>query len=112
VLVTAGSTTSNIDFPVVPATGGISGTVRDASSGTPLLAVIEVHSRVGDAVVSHGATLTSFATPGTYSVDTLLPGSYYVRVRANGYSDRIFNSASCPGACTAFEASPTEPRLP
>ena len=69
---TAGTTTT-ASF-AVPAVGGISGTVTDASGGALSGVGISVYDAAGN-VIPVGA---STAVDGTYTVSDVLPGSYEV----------------------------------
>ena len=102
--VTAGATTTGIDFSLTPG-GRISGTVTDAATGLPLANVyVAVHTSTGSAVTS-GRTDSS----GVYTSYAQLPsGSFYARTSNNlGYSDEVYADISCPsGACSVTSGTP------
>ena len=97
VSVTAGATTSGIDFGL--AVGGtITGTVTDARTGTPLTGVqVNVFDASG-APVAYGSTNTS----GFYTTLAQPTGTYYLRTWNNlGYVDELYNNVPCAGgSCT------------
>ena len=95
VSVTAGATTSGINFALV-AGGRISGTVTDVVTGAPLAGVyVYVYSATGSSV---GSSVTN--TSGVYTTSTGLPtGTYYPRTyNSAGYIDEQFNNLPCPGS--------------
>ena len=98
--VTAGATTSGINFALsLGAT--IAGTVTDAVSAAPLLNVpVAVHSPSG-ASVRLGMTNNT----GQYAVAGLATGTYYVRtVTTQNYANEIYADIPCP-ACSATTSS-------
>jgi 5-hydroxyisourate hydrolase-like protein (transthyretin family) len=99
VAVTAGTTTTGIDFGLA-AGGRISGTVTDAATGLPLLSGVQV--RIYDSAGSQ-VTLGSTNSAGEYTSNTGLPtGTYYARTdNSLGYVDELYGDIPCPaGACT------------
>jgi Flp pilus assembly protein TadG len=79
VVVTAGATTSNINFALVPNTGTITGTVRDATTG---LAIPGVTVTATGASTGVGTTNAS----GVYTITPLTPGNgYTVSTSLSGY---------------------------
>jgi hypothetical protein len=93
ILVTAGATTTGIDFSVTPG-GRISGTVRDASTGLPLTNVSVSVYDAGGSRRTYGSTDGS----GVYTTSAELPsGSYYARTsNRQGYFDEVYADISCP----------------
>ena len=77
VTVEAGKTvTANIALtPVAPTTGSISGTVTDASTGSP----------IANCTVSAGGKTAQTGSDGTYTIGNLTPGDYTVTASATGY---------------------------
>ncbi len=102
--VTAGTTTTGIDFGLAPG-GRISGTVTDAATGLPLANVgIDVYSASGG-YVTYGNTNGS----GVYTSSSGLPsGTYYaVTDNSSGYVDELYNNISCPGgSCPVTGGTP------
>jgi 5-hydroxyisourate hydrolase-like protein (transthyretin family) len=93
ILVTAGATTSGIDFSL-RSMGRISGTVRDAATGLPLAGVrVSVQG-------STNPTVTSALTDGNGAWATgvsLSPGTYYARTWSSaGYVDEVYDDIACP----------------
>ena len=88
VSVTAGQTTSDIDFSLEPG-GSISGTVYEADGITP----------VGDADVwadsyeCCGSEGTRTAPDGTFTIFGLPPGDYRVGAEAEGYAREFYDDA-------------------
>ncbi len=104
IAVTAGATTTGIDFALGRG-GRISGTVTDASSGTPLVDV-EVDIYGVDGTV-FGVAFTDGA--GTYLPPAGLPAGTYYAVTSNalGYLDELYNNVSCPGGlCIPTRGTP------
>jgi hypothetical protein len=96
--VTAGSTTSHINFALAPG-GRVSGRVIDAAAATPLTSVsVDVYTSSGSFVAS-GVTDAS----GTFTTFTGLPtGAYYARTSNSlGYSDVLFSNIPCIGSSCA-----------
>ncbi|HEY3383909.1 MAG TPA: carboxypeptidase regulatory-like domain-containing protein [Vicinamibacterales bacterium] len=95
--VTAGSTTSGINFALTGG-GSIAGTVRAAGSGTPIPGVtVQFYNSSG---ASLAAVLTN--SSGVYATDVPLPtGLYYLRAYgAPGYVDQLYAATNCVGTCT------------
>jgi len=103
IAVAVGAVTSAINFALSPG-GGITGTVTDASTGTPLGGVtVQVFS-------STGAQLASVASnaSGVYSFVGLAPGNYFVRTfvsAALNYVDEAYNNIPCV-PCTITTTTP------
>jgi 5-hydroxyisourate hydrolase-like protein (transthyretin family) len=91
--VTAGATTTGIDFGLVRG-GRVSGTVTDGATGQPLAGVrVQIYS-------SGGLYVTSETTDGSGSYTTvgLSPATYYASTsNAQGYLDELYDNISCPG---------------
>lgn len=109
VSVSAGSTTSGIDFSLPPGTI-VSGTVA-AASGVPLQPTIVIYSSTPDApaarvvpVIQESPSGVPFATYGV----TLPQGSYFVQTDPlPGYVQQIYNGVACPqGVCATSFATP------
>jgi hypothetical protein len=104
ITVTAGSTTAGIDFALAPG-GRISGTVRDASTGSPLSGVqIRIHASDGS-FLTYGYTNGS----GVYTTASgLLSGTYYaVTSNSLGYVNEVYDGLSCPGVtCGVTSGTP------
>jgi alpha-tubulin suppressor-like RCC1 family protein/uncharacterized surface anchored protein len=99
VSVTAGVTTSGIDFGLVVG-GSITGTVTAAGTGSPLANVsVSVYSANGATV---GPAVTTNAS-GVFSKSGLATGTYFLRTSNTlGYLDELYNSLPCVGGhCTA-----------
>ncbi len=101
--VTAGSTTTGIDFGLLSG-GRISGTVTDVAGGVPLANVqVRVHN-------ASGAQVTSVNTnsSGVYTTAGLPAGTYYARTSNTlGYIEELYNDISCPGGvCTVTAGTP------
>ncbi len=92
ITVTAGTTTSGINFALAPG-GRISGTVTDAATSLPIANVqVQIRNTSG-AVVANAGTNPS----GNYTVTTgLPPGTYYARTNSQqGYINEIYNNTEC-----------------
>jgi hypothetical protein len=101
--VTAGSTTSGIDFALGPG-GRIAGTVTDSATGSPLTDVdIDVYDS-GGSYVAYGYTDAT----GAYSTTGLPAGVYYaVTWNWAGYVDELHANVPCPnGSCTPTTGTP------
>jgi hypothetical protein len=104
ILVTAGATTTGIDFSVTPG-GRISGTVRDASTGLPLPNVWVGIFDAGGSERTYGSTDGS----GVYTTSAQLPsGSYYARTsNRRGFFDVLYAGVSClSGSCPVTSGTP------
>ena len=102
VSVTAGSTTSGIDFGLMRG-GTITGTVTTAASGVPRPDV-----RV-DAYTASGQLASQAWSNGSgvYALGGLETGTYYVRAwNSYPYLGELYNNVSCPaGNCTLTEGT-------
>lgn len=89
VVVTArGSASNGVTF-TVPTTGAIAGTITRTSDGTPLNGALVVALQSG--VVKNSATT---AANGTYSMTSVITGTYDVRASAIGYQTKIQNGVT------------------
>lgn len=100
IAVTAGATTSNIDFAVNPG-GTITGTVTDASNGAPLsgIPVWVLSSPPG---TYSGSANTNIS--GQFFVSGLPAGNYvaFTSVSTNqNYLNEAYNNIPCPGVCSS-----------
>lgn len=96
ILVTEPSTTSGIDFALLPG-GSISGTVTLAGAGTP---IGNVEVDIYDSAGSWLADAYTLGTNGTYTAVGLAAGTYYAVTKSinsgGSYIDQIYNGISCP----------------
>ena len=93
IVVTTGATTGNIDFPLVPGPGSISGTVTNAAGGAAINGVqVQLFTPAGTNV---GNITTSGA--GGYLFTGLAPGSYYVRTNSfnTSFINQLYNGVVC-----------------
>lgn len=92
IAVTFGSTTANINF-ALSAGGTISGTVKDAISGAPLLSsYVDIYNSTGN---SNGYAYVD--ATGAYQAIGLTTGNYYVIAHNyDGYLDELYNNIPCP----------------
>jgi 5-hydroxyisourate hydrolase-like protein (transthyretin family) len=84
------SDTPDINFGL--SSGNISGTITCSdceSSGSSIQ--LKIYDTDWNVIQSTSAWI--YAGSGTYSTDGLLPGEYYVGVKAPGYSDHYYNNA-------------------
>jgi hypothetical protein len=100
--VTAGVTTSNINFTL--ATGGrISGTVTNAGTSAPIQNV------TAQIFTQAGVQLTGFNTnsSGFYITSGLPDGTYYVRTANQvGFINKLYNNLPCTLSCVATTGTP------
>jgi protocatechuate 3,4-dioxygenase beta subunit len=99
VSVTASDTTTGIDFKLVkitPATGAISGRVTDGSGAPIINAYVNAYSR--DNPFSYGRAQT--ARDGTYRLEGLKTGNYFVQVWAESYISEFYDDARTPDQAT------------
>ncbi len=97
--VTAGSTTTGIDFAVSPQ-GLVTGTIFDALTHAPLGGWVRIYAGPGHAL-SPGTLVKRQLTDssGTYWV-SLAPGRYYVVTGGGGYPEEAWPDVPCPyGKC-------------
>jgi 5-hydroxyisourate hydrolase-like protein (transthyretin family) len=97
IAVTAGATTTAIDFALARG-GGIAGTVTDASTGLPLSGVRVMAYSSGGSYITDGYTGAS----GAYSISGLPTAAYYTRTSNSlGYVDEVYEDVPCAGgSCT------------
>lgn len=91
VAVQQGSDTSDIDFVLVPG-GSLSGEIRDVGRDAPLeSATAHVHQ-------DDGAEVTSAITgsDGTWRIDDLPVGTWYVRFSRAQFNGELFDAIPCP----------------
>jgi hypothetical protein len=102
VAVTAGMTTSAINFALV-AGGTISGTVTDAGTSAPIANVnVQIFN-------SSGASIGSVNTDGSgnYNFGGLLSGTYFARTNNSlGYINEIYNNINCVVNCNVTTGTP------
>ena len=93
--VTTGNTTQNVNFRLIPATttGGVSGTVTNASGGAAIAGATVTDS------VSSASTTTN--AQGVYSFTGLVPGSHTLTASASGFTP-------APGQATTIAAGLTQ----
>ncbi|MCI0696176.1 carboxypeptidase regulatory-like domain-containing protein [candidate division KSB1 bacterium] len=99
VSVAASDTTTGIDFKLVkitPGTGAISGKVTDASGAPVAGAGVSAFSRANP--FSYGGAQT--ASDGTYRIEGLKAGNYFVQVWAEGYIGEFYDDARTPDQAT------------
>jgi hypothetical protein len=101
ITVAAGATTANRNFGLSPR-DAITGTITDASTGTPLSGVsVSVYSRATSSFVRSAATNTA----GVYRVPGLPNGSYVAFTsNSRGYRNEIYNDIPCSGSCSSQTA--------
>jgi hypothetical protein len=94
--VTAGATTSGIDFGLMPM-GRITGTVRDAATSLPLSGALVIIYRSDGSSLSSAAYVYTAST-GAWATDvSLLPGTYYARTSGTaGHLDELYDDIPCP----------------
>jgi len=95
VTVTEGTATSGVDFVLDPL-GAITGTVTYAGTGDPIpnpmvSVYLAPYTWWGSVVGSED---------GTYRVDDVPPGSYYVDAVADGFQREFFDDFPCPSGCS------------
>jgi hypothetical protein len=99
VTVTLGATTPGIDFDL-QSLGGISGTVTDASSATPISAVtVYAYRNVGDGKAKEAGRGWTNAS-GAYNISGLPSGDYFVMTDGAGYQNQIAPGIDCPKSCS------------
>lgn len=86
---------------ITPAKGVISGKVTDAS-GAPIVNAY-VNGFSGDNPISYGEAQT--ARDGTYRLEGLKTGKYFVRVWAEGYIGEFYDDARTPDKATLVAVS-------
>lgn len=94
--VTAGSTTSGVDFALALG-GAISGEVTDVLTSSPISdVVIQIYD-------ANGFFVTSCRTDGigSYTSESILPTGAYFAATSNtlGYADELYDNLPCVGGC-------------
>ena len=98
--VAAGTTVPGINFALEP-TGGISGTVINASTLQPIpFATVSLYSAAG---ASAGGGITNAS--GVYTITGLKNGTYYLAAGVTGYIAEIYDDVPCPSLCTGAAAA-------
>lgn len=103
ILVTAGSTTTGIDFELL-AGGLISGTVTDQLTGLPLdFGRVDIYNATGSYM-----TRDYTDSSGQYTSENALPaGTYYARTWSfEGYIEELFDDISCADGCVITSGTP------
>lgn len=102
IVVTMGGVTAGIDFLLLPG-ARISGTVRDAATAAGLGSVsLQARVRVGASTFSADNATTS--TAGTYVLDGLPAGEYFVTASAPQHVDEVHANRPCAASsCRADE---------
>jgi len=101
--VTIGTTTSEIDFSLV-SKGRIAGVVTEAGSGTPLGGIdLGAYDELGFSL-----SWDTTDVDGSYRLDGLEPGSYFIRAFAHSYQGEIYDDVPCIGACDVTAGTPVE----
>lgn len=96
------ATTSGIDF-ALDRLGEINGTIVDEQSGQPRQYVsVGVYDETGRSVRS-----SSTGSDGSYRIEGLQPGAYFVMAHSSSYQDEIFDDVPCVvGACDVTTGTP------
>jgi hypothetical protein len=103
IVVTAGATTTGIDFALTPG-GSIAGMVTD-NAATPLASVSVQVSTANGVFVRSASTNAS----GLYTVGGLPAGSYVARTfvqSTQNFVDELYNNISCSPSCTLTTGTP------
>jgi Carboxypeptidase regulatory-like domain/IPT/TIG domain len=104
VVVTVLGTDSNgLTFTVLPV-GGIAGTVTRASDASPINGALVEALQSG--VVKESTTT---GAPGSYSMSSIVAGSYDVRISAAGYLSKLSIGVLVGGATTTVNAALVKP---
>jgi hypothetical protein len=86
-------------------TGTIAGTVRDAQTGSPLqAAIVSIQNSIGSSIETVPTSVS-----GTYSLGSLVPGSYFVYAKAlaTDYIAELFDSIPCVASdCVRTSGTP------
>jgi hypothetical protein len=94
--------TTGIDFNLVRAGDGMTGTVRDAQNNPLALITIRVFTAAG---VLAGTVQTN--SQGFYRINGLPAGNYFARtVNEFGFEDRLFGGAACGAGCNPLNGNP------
>jgi 5-hydroxyisourate hydrolase-like protein (transthyretin family) len=103
IVVAAGSTTNGVNFSL-SAGGRITGTITDATTGSPLAGVtVSIFDGTGK-LVSNGVT----SSAGFYRTFEGLPtGTYFARTaNSAGYVNGLYAGIGCSGACVPTAGTP------
>lgn len=103
VTVTAGSTTTGIDFALQPG-GRITGTVTNAATGEPIeIPIVHIYDS-GGAFVASPVLITP---EGNYFVEGLPTGIYFARTNVvfDDFAQKLYNDISCAG-CSVTMGTP------
>ncbi|MCP4664665.1 MAG: hypothetical protein GY856_55485 [bacterium] len=104
--VSANATTEGVDF-ALDRLGVISGTVRDAVTGEPLWG-LNIHVRIRDANGSSAGSGWPDRS-GYYTVEGLIPGTYFATADYVGYLRELYDELPCP--CDPTTGTPIEVSL-
>jgi 5-hydroxyisourate hydrolase-like protein (transthyretin family) len=100
--VMAGSTITNINFTLARL-GRVSGTVTNATTGTPLQnVVVTAVIRLGTSARLVNNAITNAA--GAYTITGVPEGSVYLFTNIQGYVNEIYDNITCLGQCSATAA--------
>ena len=102
VAVTAGSTTTGINFALAPG-GSVAGTVTDSSTTAPIANVtVQIFNSNGPSIASANTNAS-----GNYSVTGLPAGTYFARTTNSlGYINELYNNINCALNCTVTTGTP------
>jgi len=89
----ASGLTTGIDFALAQA-GGLSGTVTEVATGQGVPAFVRLFSVTG----AHLETYVA-AADGTYQIDSLPSGTYFLVAEQSGYLTEVYDEIPCPGSC-------------
>jgi hypothetical protein len=101
--VSAGTTTTNIDFELTPS-GKVTGTIRDAISGNPVVGIeVQVFDSAG-----HSFSGRYTDPQGFYSINVIFTGDYYVVAYPyEKYIVELYDGVHCPSfACDFAQGTP------
>ncbi len=95
--------TENIDFPLDPDGGSISGQLTDAATGDPIaFEYVWVHNAAGV-----GVTYAVTDGSGNYTTfNGLATGNYYIYSAPSGYVGEVYNDIACSGTCDPTTGTP------
>jgi 5-hydroxyisourate hydrolase-like protein (transthyretin family) len=106
IVVTAGATTSGINFALDPG-ATITGRVSSAATNAGLNGVsVQLHDALGNFVA-----IASTTTSGTYTLRNLAPGTYFLTTATtfptNGYTNQLYKDATCSSSvCEVIFGTP------
>ncbi|HXY39136.1 MAG TPA: carboxypeptidase regulatory-like domain-containing protein [Vicinamibacteria bacterium] len=102
VAVTLGTTTTGIDFALAPG-GRISGTVRDTSTGQPIVGMyVDLYDSAGNWLVEAETNAVGVYT----SARGLVSGTYFARTGGGLYPYQLYRNLTCPDPCTVTAGTP------